>query len=625
MAPPPTFIDLATAYDRACAPGAFVNIIGIVVDLMEPKRTRTGSFMTTFKLIDERLRDSIYGSQGLTVRFFSETLDMVPKVRNIGDVMLLTTIKMMLYSERPIALSNYSTRCLVFPTAGIPTPEYSISYLGNKRIESFGAPFEQDKLDLIQQAYVIHLKHEFFDLVRDKVARETERQSRAPPMPIQTGTMNSWGKKFRLITDIRHDTFADLGVQVVKKFANQRGDVELYVTDYTANKDMFRYAPPEEQTENRDGDDFGHTNDHSNNNAWPGPYGWLVLRVHTKGPHATFANALVKVGDFVLLRNVKCRMAPENKLEGWMWPDGEDSQKVQIRPQRDQTLPEIAALLQRKQRYWASRPQQPKPIQPDAAAANAAGRNLAGNNQSTDGPTAPKLSKKARKRQNRAELVIAEAAKATPTTIQPANPCNKHVRSSNQHVPLTRIRDILDPENKRHTNEAPGGKNYVIPFINAKYRARVRVVDFEPKDLVDFAVPVDNNDDSGDMEWAFHSQRFEWYFSLTLEDASDTTPGVRERMVVHVQHAGAQFLFGKDMEDPVDLRLNASVLGKLREKLCILWGNLEEKEGRGEVKNLPFECCMFEYGIEMNEDDPDKATTPFGWLKMFQLEGTTIL
>lgn len=74
--------------------------------------------------------------------------------------------------------------------------------------------------------------------------------------------------------------------------------------------------------------------------------------------------------------------------------------------------------------------------------------------------------------------------------------------------------------------------------------------------------------------------------------------------------------------EAVDLRQNETVLAKLREKLFVLWGNLEERkqqmveqgsEGLPALNNMPFECCIKEYGVlvrgamdESDDEDEDE-------------------
>lgn len=98
------------------------------------------------------------------------------------------------------------------------------------------------------------------------------------------------------------------------------------------------------------------------------------------------------------------------------------------------------------------------------------------------------------------------------------------------------------------------------------------------------------------------------------------------------------------------LRRNRTRLEVLREKLFILWGNLEELKQQHaatadtdeywaplKTSSLPFQCCIKEYGVPCTHSlDPDAmaldgpgrpgCTAPdcFGWERRFALFGTTI-
>ncbi|KAH9826648.1 ssDNA-binding domain of telomere protection protein [Teratosphaeria destructans] len=543
---PKAFADLAAVYRTP--PGSFVSIIGVVVDLQTPTTTRTGDHMLTFKLLDERLRDAPSGTQGLTVRSFVKDQSLLPPVRGLGDVVLMRHAKTGLFGGQPMIMTNWQTKTIVIPAASIPAPTYSIAYMGGDRLKALGPPEDIEKLSVEESAYIIHLKakKEITDAIPGPTTAQLNRKrdfhtvggstTPGPPAKKFKGS-DTFGNKFRLIGEVAHRDFADLCVEVVKKFSMASNSTELYVTDYTENQLMWYYAPPEEDTSlTRDGDAFGHCQPPKR--AWPGPYGYLVLKVNVKDPHAQYVNAQLEPGDLVLLRNVKMKiMATGAKLEGDMWPDS-------------------------------------------------------------------------------------------------LNP-EKH-----QDVAISPLRDILDPDNLRHTNTSPTtGHTYVLPFLNANYRARVRVVDFAPRNLADFAqpcLPDDDDQDEGDRSpidlLAYPSssthpsqQKWEWYFSLTLEDA--TGAGPKERLTVHVCHAEAQFLL-RDLEDPGDLRRHGALLARLREKLCVLWGDVEERvekgEGEGEgVSNLPFECCVMEFGVPVG--DGEEGDAGFGFRRVYRMFGTTIL
>jgi protection-of-telomeres protein 1 len=147
------------------------------------------------------------------------------------------------------------------------------------------------------------------------------------------------------------------------------------------------------------------------------------------------------------------------------------------------------------------------------------------------------------------------------------------------------------------------------------------------------------------MTWGASSPRWEWSFALQVEEVSpfpriETNDSAR--MWINVGHLEAQHLFGNAVDDPTDLREDAALLNKLREKLYILWGDLEERkmaededEGRRAKRtrlddgdddeqkpsNLPFNCCLQEYGalreggcVEEIED----------WERQFMMFGVTI-
>jgi protection-of-telomeres protein 1 len=126
------------------------------------------------------------------------------------------------------------------------------------------------------------------------------------------------------------------------------------VTDYTANNQMFYYAAPGEKHDLvRDGDQFGYNGPPKR--EWPGPYGFLVLKVNLSEPHASFATHRVGEGQLIALENVKIKLMPNNtRLEGDMWPDQNDPSKVQIRPLH-RSRNEATDLLLRKDEYWAAR------------------------------------------------------------------------------------------------------------------------------------------------------------------------------------------------------------------------------------------------------------------------------
>lgn len=88
---------------------------------------------------------------------------------------------------------------------------------------------------------------------------------------------------------------------------------------------------------------------------------------------------------------------------------------------------------------------------------------------------------------------------------------------------------------------------YTLPFVNCRYRCRVRVVDVFPPKLELFAHSL------SDPNWAKNSkkpktddastkERWEWGFVLLLEDAEVPRDAHSEKLRVVVNNSAAQYL-----------------------------------------------------------------------------------
>lgn len=168
----------------------------------------------------------------------------------------------------------------------------------------------------------------------------------------------------------------------------------------------------------------------------------------------------------------------------------------------------------------------------------------------------------------------------------------------------------------------------------------------------------ESDSDADNTQGSAAALGWQWRFSLQLEDAA-TTPGQEKKRVwVAVDNPAAQCLMGLDASD---LRRRPTDLVALRQKLWILWGELEEHKSvremnraktvqaaqRGEaplhssdneeessmtprkdkeVHNTPFTCCIRQYGVMVREPDPTKVNAKNGkrWQRMFALFGTKI-
>lgn len=211
-------------------------------------------------------------------------------------------------------------------------------------------------------------------------------------------------------------------------------------------------------------------------------------------------------------------------------------------------------------------------------------------------------------------------------------------------------------------------------------------MDFHPSSLEDFAVSrrrtdndclSDNSADDIDPDsdedgenragCTGRNRVWEWRFALKLEEA---TPAVAKKdrtpvtVWVHVGNPEAQLLTDIDAQD---LRAPDAEepLGRLREQMFKIWGDLEERKvdleerksarrdrilrkmpppssgaggdeadgdavgcspGLGQISNKPFVCCIQQYGVrvEAGEAGEDNAGDGKRWQRMFGLFGTKI-
>lgn len=85
---------------------------------------------------------------------------------------------------------------------------------------------------------------------------------------------------------------------------------------------------------------------------------------------------------------------------------------------------------------------------------------------------------------------------------------------------------------------------YTLPFINCRYRCRVRVVDVFPPKLELFAHSLSDPNWSKKQktDGASTKERWEWGFVLLLEDAEVPRDAASEKLRVVVNNNAAQYL-----------------------------------------------------------------------------------
>ena len=213
------------------------------------------------------------------------------------------------------------------------------------------------------------------------------------------------------------------------------------------------------------------------------------------------------------------------------------------------------------------------------------------------------------------------------------NPDIRTNRPPNTVIPV-KVSEIMDPSVLVSDFTTPKGNTFTVPFKNNLYHLRpVRVVDFHPPNLADFAAPHKpseyeilsdhESDPEPDMDMTDPEVDWEWRFELLIEDATSSPGGTkRRRMKLLVAGTDADFLLRNIRA--TNLAEDKASLARLKEKLFLLWGDLQEWKEEGgagggdnplKPSGRPFECLVKEYGVKVGGE----------WERIFAMFGTSIV
>ncbi|GBF64456.1 protection of telomeres protein [Trichophyton mentagrophytes] len=609
---PPGFEDVATAQSRAS--GA-VSIIAVVVDALSPTRTSGSSYMSTFTVKDRDVGSGPWG--GLKVKYFHDDMDHLPDP-DVGDVILLRNIKSSIVRGERMHVSSYADSAA--------WALWSKHGRGKLKPGSLQPTREEKKyaswlLENNASAQNIHRTR------RDDETRQAAKQNTSSEVT---------SRRFCLLRDAVFSKFIDITGEVVKTFREADDRFILYVTDYTSNEHLFNYIQPSNEMDDDDRPYQYIKKD--KDNRWPGPFGTMTIQITLFTPHAEYARENVKVKDYVTLYNVHIKEGKiSGRMEGALHTDQKYPHKIQVHLINGmETDLHIMQLVKRKMQYW-KKMREKLPNDP-------------GENKNSPRKSISDLvvDRKRQRQREKREKLKEKKRKKKEDSDQPDFPrlapikrdqLNPHVRASNPAIPCRLIRDILDPDT--HSFKGCDGVEFQLPFQNVRYRSSVRVVDYFPHNLEDFSVLYNRDrallsDDVGDVSDSDPGGRmlWEWRFCLLVEDGGPNVPYLppgqtRERMPLFVWGSDAVFLL---QMDAVNLRDNQDALSNLREKLFVLWGDLEERKsadidafysGKADtVSTKPFTCCIKEYGVMTGNKETDPIS--LGWERRFQMFQTAI-
>ncbi|KAK3328001.1 hypothetical protein B0T19DRAFT_180019 [Cercophora scortea] len=664
---PKTFTNIRDILDERVSPGGLVNVVGMVKDFRLPTATTGSDFKSTLTLFDVSTQEDA----GIVFNVFRPEADM-PQV-GARDVVVIISAKVQRYRANPLSLiSNRSTAIYVYQASAIPRPPRSAGVA----LMPLNANQKKAAIDKEHHDYVSHFYHE---IDKDMAPDDAEFQEKAK-MSLNIKD------KFSLLKDVRDGRFYDLIAQVARDPFDVLDKVTLYVSDYTENEAFFHYTYDGCKDMTAGGDPYGYTSSSmgQTKKEWVGPYGKKAIQLTCYEPHASFIRSEVVAGDWVSLRNVQIKYGHDgNNLEGFMREERNSAaDKVNVDTLEIRDRETMDPRLKEGIRRWRDYDKQMKTQIKEIKSATTVGAKRKAEELE---PGEKKLSSKERRRLKRAALEKREAEqkveKVMDLGLNEQVTCESHSQQA-----VSTIATILEPVDIETTIKGQKMK-VALPFTCSKYLTRVRVVDFYPPALEDFASSRESSafdvlsDHSGDEDDSDSNsapsdeeddrrrgvQRiWEWRFALQLEDAAPAKHSQPKRLWVLVDNAEAQCLTGLDA---TNLRRDPDNLVALRERMHNLWGTLEEHKtanpsrrqaeaavgrkrlrrgdvvgletrpplessdiedeaakGEVEVSNKPFTCCIKQYGIRVAEPNASKADAGKGmkWVKMFELFGTKI-
>ena len=250
-----------------------------------------------------------------------------------GDVVILRGMKLEILGDKNtktlVNASEFHSEALFFPSRSIPAS-------GGAAKPPFKAMVGSRPPSPAEQLAVINMKAlaaPLLEQLKDPKAMFLARLGSKATNPKR-------GKRQSLISNMTFNLFYDLVGEVVKTFWVDNS-VDLYVTDYTTNTDLFLY---EEKTEIESWS--------GPKKPWPGPFGQMTIQVRCYEPHAGAAREL-KEGDFVFLQNIRTKLSQMNKLEGAIHEDPQYPSKIGVRKCTHQL--QLGELKERKAEYEKKR------------------------------------------------------------------------------------------------------------------------------------------------------------------------------------------------------------------------------------------------------------------------------
>ena len=606
--------------------------MGVVVDHLAPARSKGTDYVITFVLHDLSWEEG----EGLKIRYFHKEEDKLPAVKVNGDVVLLRNVKIKDMFNQPMGISNSATSWVVLPAENIPKTMDN-SCRQNVDVRKLN---KTAFLNILETQYAISLYNAADRTNLTRLPPPTSLQLNGVLQPTASAPSRK-GEKFSLIRNLDLSSnpkgylFVDLVGEVRRLYSNDFR-IDLDITDYTEHKLLYDHVYEEQ-------DETGIKQE-----PWPGPWGQMTLTVTMWDEHAGFARKNVKVGNFVMLSNVNVIMGRDGmKLEGKLRGDPKfpDKKRVSLLgPQDAQVNGHMKELLRRKREYEVKAKAQNRIFIRNASEMRS--KRQGPDLEDSELPTNKKRNKRRNKNGGKASKTVDHDT--TSTTEIKSLESNTHVSCTNVDVSIKPIDEIMDPQILLRSSAK--GNAYHLPFQNCCYHSKVRVIDYFPDNIADFAAPrrpleyesISDQEDTEESDIEMYQdggRKWEWRFFLLVEDAGPPLPGGKQKaqMPLLVAADDGEYLMKMDA---CDLKSDPQSLAKVREKLFVLWGDLQERKeataaqvpaGGGvdqrvtQIKPLakPFKCLIKEYGVAAR-DETGRVKGGLEFERMFRIWGTTI-
>ncbi|PHH63445.1 hypothetical protein CDD81_5824 [Ophiocordyceps australis] len=625
---PPSFSTIRDILNGRHPENSLVNVAGLVMDYRAPIKTKGTDYKCEIRLFDQSVENQ---DDSICLNIF-RPCDEIP-FAGCGDVVLLFRVKVQCRPDVSL-VTNRSSDIYTFDANSIPRPPADAS----RALRCMDMK-KHHTLNPTETTFVSSLYH------RADKSRMPTKFEFAEKVKISANVK----EKVKLLRDVSDSTFADIVGRVVKEPFDDNERITLWISDYTENEAFFNFSY-------KGGDMMGMS-------GWTGPFGKRSIQITCYEPHASFIQSSKLRDCWVYLRNVHIKYGKNGcNLEGFLRGDRTPGQGRRTGVQRLDHLqdresldPRLVDAIRRKRDYERSQAKQLEEITEAAMAGQRRKAALAAEAE----PLAKK--KKTNRYKDRAARFQPAAKQEASAAVTVAD-INSQVKCEHLDKPVSLVSDMLKPQTLK-TSIDGSEVALELPFTNHNYRANMHVVDFAPCDLRRFARPVyakadeyqalsDNdsvssaNDCSSSPTSSAAPSSWEWRFFLKLQDATPS-PSPRQSLWVLVDNQAAQCLINLDA---TDLTRHPDALHTLRERLFILWGELEEHKSRArddaktrgppdsddeqlrlarrhKVLNRPFACCVCQFGVRVRERDEARANAGARkrWQRVFALFGTKIV